>query len=165
MENWPGILKAYSQGPEILSDAIVEIPDEDLDKALDDENWSIREIVHHLVEGDDLFIPFIKQALGGLGGEFQMGWYFEKSQIEWGRCWGFGTRDIDTALALYKANRAHTSTILAGVEKPWEYKLTITWPDHEPIEYNIPAMMEIHIHHLEEHLGEIQEILRVHLES
>lgn len=162
MDNWQDIIEAYTQGPELLSHAIDELPKEIVDQALDDENWSIREIIHHIVEGDDLFIPFIKQALGGLGGEYQMGWYFEQSQIEWGNCWGFDRRNIDTALALFTVNRKHTCSILTGVEKPWEYKLNITWPDQSPIEYSIPDIMEIQIHHLGEHLGEIQDILQLH---
>jgi uncharacterized damage-inducible protein DinB len=161
MDNWQEILEAYARGPEILSQAIDEIPEEFLDQSLDENNWSIREIIHHIVEGDDIFVPFIKQALGGLGGHFQMGWYFEQSQIDWGKCWGFETRRIETALALYRANRAHTCEVLDGVEKPWEYKLSITWPDHEPLEYNIPEIMNIQIDHLEEHLNEIQDILQL----
>lgn len=160
MDNWQEILETYAQGPEILSRAMDEIPEELLDQSLDNENWSIREIIHHIVEGDDLFVPFIKQALGGLGGHFQMDWYFEQSQIEWGKCWSFNSREIETALTLYRANRAHTCTILAGVKKPWEYKLNITWPGQSPIEYNIPDIMKIQIHHLEEHLEEIKEILQ-----
>jgi len=159
MDNWQEILEAYAWGPELLSRTLEGIPEEFLELALDEENWSIREIIHHIVEGDDLFIPFIKQALGGLGGEYQMGWYFEKSQIEWGKYWGFDRRNIETALALFTANRDHTCTLLAGVDKPWNYKLIITWPDHEPIEYNIPDIMDIQIHHLDEHLREIQNIL------
>jgi len=162
MENWNEILEAYALGPEILSRILVDIPDESIDLALNKENWSIRGIIHHIVEGDDLFISFIKQALGGLGGEFHMAWYFEQSQVEWGKCWGFETREIETALDLFKANRAHTCSILADIEKPWEYKLTISWPDHEPIEYNIPDIMDIQIRHLEEHLDEIREIIKFH---
>jgi hypothetical protein len=162
MDNWQEILEAYARGPELLSRTLEDIPEEFLELALDEENWSIREIIHHIVEGDDLFIPFIKQALGGLGGEYQMGWYFEKSQIEWGNCWGFDRRSIETALVLFTANRKHTCSILAGVENPWDYKLTISWPDQSPTEYNIPDIMNIHIRHLDEHLSEIQDIVQLH---
>lgn len=162
MEDWNEILNAYAQGPELLIQAVTELPAELLDQSLGEENWSIREITHHLVEGDDIFVSFIKQALGGLGGDFQMGWYFEQSQVEWGKCWDFKTREIGPALALFKANREHTCTILAGNEKPWEFKLSISWPDYEPIEYNIPEIMEIQIRHLGEHLCEIQDILEYH---
>lgn len=162
MENWQEILEAYTRGPELLAQILEDIPEKFLGLALNEENWSIREIIHHIVEGDNLFIPFIKQALGGLGGEYQMGWYFEKSQIEWGNYWGFERRSIKTALDLFSANREHTCTILAGVDTPWEYKLSITWPDQSPTEYNIPDIMEIQIHHLNQHLGEIQDIVHLH---
>lgn len=159
MDNWQEILTAYAQGPELLVGAVQDIPDELLGLALDEENWSIRAIIHHIVEGDDLFVPFIKQALGGLGGAYRMNWYFQLTQIEWGKCWGYDEREIGPALALFKANREHTCGILSGVDKPWEFKLTIAWPGHDPIEYIIPEIMDIHIHHLDEHLGEIQVIL------
>ena len=166
MDNWHNILEAYARGPDLLSSAVEDLPEEHLELTLDEENWSIREIIHHIVEGDDLFIPFIKQALGGFGGEYQMGWYFEQSQIAWGNDWGFHRRSIETALALFEANRKHTYSILVAVENPRDYKLTITWPDHdEPIEYNIPDIMEIQIRHLDDHIGEIQDILQLHPES
>jgi len=159
MNNWQEILNDYTQGPELLASALKDIPDELLGQALDEENWSIRAIIHHIVEGDDLFVPFIKQALGGLGGVYRMNWYFQLSQIEWGKRWGFERREIGPALALFKANREHTCGILSGVDTPWEFKLTITWPGRDPIEYSIPEIMEIQIHHLDEHLAEIQAIL------
>ena len=162
MDNWKEILDAYAMGPEILCHAVQGIPIELIDRSLDDQNWTIREIIQHVVEGDDIFVPFIKQALGGLGGHFKMNWYFEQSQIEWGNCWGFNRRDVETALDLYRANRKHTCTFLEGIEKPWEYKLKISWPEQKPIEYTIPDIMNIQIHHLEEHLEEIQEILHFH---
>ncbi len=45
MDNWQEILKAYAQGPELLSRAVDEIPEEILDQAFGDENWSIRAII------------------------------------------------------------------------------------------------------------------------
>ena len=159
MDNWQEILNAYAQGPELLVGALEDIPDNLLGLALDEENRSIRAIIHHVVEGDDLFIPFIKQALGGLGGVFKMNWYFQQTQIEWEKCWGYNEREIGSALALFKANREHTCGILSGVDTPWEFKLTITWPGHDPIDYGIPEIMEIQVHHLDEHLAEIQAIL------
>jgi len=159
MDNWREILEAYAGGPDILSRAVAELPEEILDQVLNEENWSIRAIIHHIVEGDDLFVPFIKQALGGLGGVYRMNWYFQLTQIEWGKRWGYDKREIGSALALFKANREHTCGILSGVDAPWEYKLTITWPGQDPIEYSIPEIMEIQIHHLDEHLAEIQTIL------
>ena len=162
MDNWQEILNGYARGPELLSSALEDIPDDRLGLALDEENWSIRAIIHHIVEGDDLFVPFIKQALGGLGGVYRMNWYFQLSQIEWGKRWGFDKREIGSAQALFKAKREHTCGILSGVDTPWEFKLSITWPGNDPIEYSIPEIMEIQIHHLNEHLGEIQDILQFH---
>jgi len=162
MDNWQETLNGYARGPELLFSALEDIPDDRLGLALDEENWSIRAIIHHIVEGDDLFVPFIKQALGGLGGVYRMNWYFQLSQIEWGKRWGFDKREIGSALALFKAKREHTCGILSGVDTPWEFKLSITWPGNDPIEYSIPEIMEIQIHHLNEHLGEIQDILQFH---
>ncbi|MCD6426145.1 MAG: hypothetical protein J7L35_11665, partial [Anaerolineales bacterium] len=80
MDNWQETLNGYARGPELLFSALEDIPDDRLGLALDEENWSIRAIIHHIVEGDDLFVPFIKQALGGLGGVYRMNWYFQLSQ-------------------------------------------------------------------------------------
>ncbi len=164
MDNWQEILEAYAGGPDILSRVVGELPEEVLDQTLDDENWSIREIIHHIVEGDDLFVPFIKQALGGFGGEYKLDWYFEQSQIEWGKCWGFDRRNIKPALALFRANREHTTSILEGVKEPGKYTLNITWPDGSSFDYGIDGIVEIQVGHLQEHLGEIQDILQLNRE-
>lgn len=42
--------------------------------------WTIRQIVHHIVDGDDLWKACIKAALGNERGEFSLGWYWSLPQ-------------------------------------------------------------------------------------
>ena len=157
--DWADLLVTYQNGPVQLREAVEGLSQKELGLSIDDDNWTIREITHHIVEGDDLFIPFIKQALGGLGGKYHLDWYFEQSQIEWGKCWGFDRRNIKPALALFRANREHTTSILEGVKEPGKYKLNITWPDGTNIDYGIDGIIQIQVNHLKEHLEDIQNIL------
>ncbi|TFG49288.1 MAG: DinB family protein [Anaerolineales bacterium] len=156
---WNDLVEDYLKGPEVLSLAVEALPDDKLNLTLDKNKWTIREIVHHIVEGDDLFVPFIKQALGGIGGQYQINWYWDLSQIEWGKRWGFGVRDIRPALALFKANREHTVSILGLIEDPNEYTLDISWPDGPSEEISIYDVVGIQVQHLPEHLEEIRKIL------
>ena len=159
--SWKELLQEFIKGPELLSLVVESLSDDQLDLSLDEKNWTIREIVHHIVEGDNLFIPFIKQALGGAGGQYQLNWYWDLSQIEWGKRWGFGVRDIRPALSLFKANREHTVSILGLIEDPHEYTLGISWPSGPTEEISIYGVVRIQVHHLPEHLEEINKILGV----
>jgi len=44
--------------------------------------WTIRQIVHHVAGGDDLWKAAIKAAIGNSRGLFSYCWYWDKPQDE-----------------------------------------------------------------------------------
>ena len=44
----------YADGPNQLETAIVGLSEEELDIAESDGSWTIRQIVHHVADGDDI---------------------------------------------------------------------------------------------------------------
>lgn len=97
------ILAGFAQGPDRLEAAIDGLSNESLDLALSSQSWSIRQIVHHLADGIDLWKGFIKQAIGCPGTSFSLSWYWETPQDDWARMWTYAGRPVGSSLALYRA--------------------------------------------------------------
>ena len=70
------ILTRYKEGPSLLERTLADLQDADLDKPPSQGGWTIRQIVHHIVDGDDIWKTCIKMALGNEQAEFFLGWYW-----------------------------------------------------------------------------------------
>jgi len=68
------ILASFAGGPDRLEAAIAGLSAADLDLALSSDRWSIRQIVHHIADGDDLWKEFVKRAIGNPEGEIKLAW-------------------------------------------------------------------------------------------
>jgi hypothetical protein len=162
MEDWPDQLQRYLQGPDRLIWVVRDIPEAQLDWSLDKNSWSIRHIVHHLADGDDIWSGFIKQALGGQDGEFSLSWYWSMPQDSWVEKWGYASRDIQPSLELYRANREHIGTLLQSAAQPWGFSLNITWVDGTIKKVTVADVIKSQADHLEGHLEDIRQILDTH---
>ncbi len=111
-ENQKETLELFKQGITILENALTGLSDIDLDYVPINGGWSIRQIVHHISDGDDLWKACIKIALGNEQGEFSLKWYLALPQTEWAKKWSYETRSIATSLELLKANRNHILQLL-----------------------------------------------------
>jgi hypothetical protein len=106
------ILSQYADGPSLLDSALAGLRETDLDLALSDDSWSIRQIVHHIADGDDLWKTCIKIALGNSEALFSLQWYTVRTQMEWSESWAYPRRGIESSLTLYRANRIHMVDLL-----------------------------------------------------
>ncbi len=118
-ENQEKILELFKQGPNILENALAGLTDIELDYIPRNGGWSIRQIIHHLVDGDDLWKTCIKIALGGEQAEFTLRWYIALPQIEWAKRWSYEKRSIDVSLALFRAIRDHILQLLEYAPDGW----------------------------------------------
>ena len=158
-------LAAYAQGPARLQDALAGLPEGGLDLALSSDSWSIREIVHHVADGDDIWTAFIKRALGDLGGEFSLGWYWAAPQQEWAGRWAYRERRIEPSLDLLRAGRLHTVELLEHVPEWWAKSLRIRWSDGEEEDISVGWVVEMQVQHVEGHIEDICRIREAHGES
>ena len=58
------IITRFREGPNLLDRTLAGVSEADLDTPPSQGGWTIRQIVHHLADGDDLWKTFIKAALG-----------------------------------------------------------------------------------------------------
>jgi hypothetical protein len=156
------IIANYADGPKRLEAAIAGLSATDLDFALSSNSWTIRQIVHHLADGDDLWKAFVKQAIGNPGSEFVLEWYWQMPQDEWVKRWAYGKRAIEPSLALYRASRFHIVQLLEHTPEVWDKSLRIRGPHGDEQGVSVRWVVEMQTRHIEDHLNEIREIRKAH---
>jgi len=152
------VLARYMEGPAVLERALDGITDAELDAPPSQGGWTIRQTVHHLVDGDDLWKTCIKMALGNEQAEFTLGWYWVHPQEVWAGIWAYETRPLDASLALLRANRNHVRQLLAAVPDGWRRAVGFRKHSGEVESMPVGAVVEINADHLEHHLKQIQAI-------
>lgn len=156
------ILTQYADGPALLDSALAGLTETDIDLALSLDSWSIRQIVHHLVDGDDIWKTCIKTALGNSDALFSLLWYTAKPQMEWSESWAYARRDLDSSLALFRANRRHIVDLLEHIPDACEKSVRLHRLEKPEIRITVFDVLELHVQHLADHIRDIQAILQAH---
>jgi hypothetical protein len=157
-ENQEAILERYADGPALLETAIAGLDESDLDLAQSDDSWSMRQIVHHVVDGDDIWQTAIKAALADGAGTFSLEWYWEKPQDEWVTIWHYAERNIEPSLELFRINRRNIVQLIRQIPDAWERRLFIHDPEGERMQLSLGTMVEMQADHVLGHIETIREI-------
>ena len=152
------IVETFKQGPGILKKALSGLSDSDLDYAPSNGGWSIREIVHHLADGDDIWKIGIKAALGNEQSEYSFPWYFTLTQTEWAKRWNYNKRSIETSLAFLKAARDQMMQLLETADDGWSKSIQFRKKDGGIELVPVGAMFEMQANHIVHHAKRISEI-------
>jgi len=157
------LLDEYGQLPERLEVVIAGLGESGLDLRKGDE-WSIREYICHLVEGEQLWQINLRMILGLNGAEFPMTWYLEHSQIEWSESWAYDERCLQVLLNQYRADTQYLVDILKNLpDAVWKHYGRVTWPGHvEESRYTVRDIVEMHLSHLDGHAEDIRAIRALH---
>ena len=152
------ILARFMRGPALLEHALTGIRDSELDAPPSQGGWTIRQIVHHVVDGDDLWKTCIKAALGNAPTEFSFDWYWTQPQDVWAQNWGYESRPLDVSLALLKASRDHVHQLLRHVPYGWHRTIGFRRSNGEVEPLPVGAAVEIQAEHVEHHVKRILAI-------
>lgn len=156
------ILDQYSDGPAQLEAVCANLSESNLDLARSPGNWTIRQIVHHIVDGDELWKICIKAALGNHEGSVSLQWYWDRPQAEWAEYWNYATRCIKPSLALFRANRQHIGELIRGIPDSLEKSIWLTRPDKQEGMITVRDVLKMQIKHVFEHIQEIHMIRQAH---
>ena len=156
------LLKKYLQLPDRLEAAIAGLSESDLD--LKGEGWSIRQYVHHTVEGELMWQLFLRAILGTNGIEFPIQWYFAISQEEWAQHWASDKRAIEPTLALFRASTRSLVELMHSVDpEAWKNFGGVTWPGAQDVtRLTIRDIVLMHIGHMDQHEADIRAIRELH---
>jgi len=159
-ENRAGTITQYREGPQLLEQAVVGLTDADLDARPSQGGWTIREIVHHIVDGDDIWKMGIKMAMGNEEGEFSLGWYGALPQETWAERWAYAKRSVDISLSLFKAERAHVVQLLESVPEVWDRSVLVCTAKGEEERVPVGFVVQMQADHVHHHIERIRAILR-----
>ena len=153
-------LSRYREGPILLERAVMGLRDADLDDKPSGGGWSVRQIVHHIVDGDDIWKLCIKMAIGNEQAEFSLGWYWSQTQDTWADRWAYNQRSIGTSLSLLKANREHVLQLLANVPEAWNRVVVVRTRQGDIEQVPVGFVIQMQADHLLHHIERIRAILR-----
>lgn len=157
-QNKNEILELFKKGPSILENALAGLSDNELDYVPSNGGWSIRQIVHHLADGDDLWKIYIKIALGNEQAEFSLKWYLAFPQTEWAKHWSYEKRSIDESLALLKAIRGHIIQLLENAPDGWTKSAQFRDSNGKIEVVPVGFVIKIQADHIVHHVKRISEI-------
>ncbi len=153
-------LSQFREGPMLLDKTVSDLQDSELDLIPTEGGWSIRQIVHHIVDGDDIWKFGIKMAIGNEQAEFSLEWYSSQTQDTWADRWAYTQRSIGTSLSLLKAIREHVLQLLESVPDSWSRKVFVRTKQDEIEQVPIGLIIQMQTDHLLHHLERIRSILR-----
>lgn len=156
------ILTRYADGSAQLESAISGLKESELDLAQSSDSWSIRQIVHHVADGDDIWKIAIEAALGNSSGTYSLLWYWDKPQDEWVESWDYAGRGIESSLGLFRANRRRMVQLLQQIPDAWERHIFIQQPDGERRQTAVRYIVEMQANHVQGHIEDIRRIREVH---
>ncbi len=148
----------YREGPVLLERTVAGLKDTDLDTVHREGGWTVRQIVHHIVDGDDLWKLGIKMALGNEQAEFSLDWYRVLSQDEWTKRWAYSQRSIEESLALFKAIRNHVVQLLETVPDGWDRSVGFRKENDEIEKVPVGFIIGMQADHVEHHVKQIETI-------
>jgi len=157
------LIANYGNCPSQLEAAVIGLSELNLDIGKNAESWTIRETIHHIADGDDMWKLFIKRAIGNPNGEYTFDWYWQVPQDEWAKRWNYQERSIEPSLALFRANRNHIVQLLRHTPGALEKSLRVRWPTKlGEQDVKVALVVEGQTQHVLAHIAEIGEIREVH---
>jgi uncharacterized damage-inducible protein DinB len=155
-----GTISRYREGPRLLEQAVLGLEDAVLDASPSRGGWTIRQIVHHVVDGDDIWKICIKMAMGNEEAEFALGWYWALPQETWADRWAYAKRSLDVSLSLLGANRAHTVQLLESTPEGWNRSVIMRTRKGEVERIPVGFVVQMQADHVFHHVERIRAILR-----
>jgi hypothetical protein len=153
------ILSKFQAAPSELEALLSEVPVSRLGAEAHAGGWTVAEVVHHVADGDALWKACILAGLGEAVPVFDLGWYWSLPQDKWSQCWHYASRAIGDSLAMFRANRSITATILARTPGWWGRQVTIKWRNGELEKQTVLDLVEAQANHAMEHMEEIRKAL------
>ena len=155
------ITALYASLPERLATAVSELSDDQLDLTGGPDEWSIRQIVHHLADGQAVWSLCMRLAIGAPGAAIQFDWY--PGNEVWAERMRFAERSIGPSLASLQALHQETVESLVLIPEAWERQVIIGVPGSgDERAFSVAQIVDFTAEHFVEHLDEIEGIRGIH---
>ncbi len=160
MKKYENLMETYETGPGQLDAALEGLSESQLDLSRAEGKWTIREIVHHIGDSEDLFETVIKAALGNTGCTFDIKWYIRDNKCAVPL--DYANRPIHEAVELFKAVRRYIAGMVKHLPNALERNVILNFDSVREKTLTVEWMLNWQIQHLEIHLEQIRETREVH---
>ena len=151
-------IERYRDGIRNFNNVTNMLTGEDLNRSRGEGKWSIREIIHHIADAENLWMNCVKAALGNSGSDYDMSWY--PIDNKWAEPLGYNTRSREYAIDLFKVSRKQVVELLEFNPDAWENFVIIKRSDiPEGKRYSIKDIVTFQTLHLNRHLDQTKESL------
>lgn len=155
------LLTAIEGSIERLENDLSGLTYDQLDLSADREaypgTWTIREIIHHLVDDGDVWCMQIKRAIAtpGVTARFEG---YPGNEVWAGRL-DFEDRDVGPALRLIVAHCAYLIELLTRFGDSWDNTIVIVdVASGSERKMSVLQIVQMLVEHMEEHMAQIEEI-------
>jgi catechol 2,3-dioxygenase-like lactoylglutathione lyase family enzyme len=150
------IIELYAQGPQRLQKALAGISEQYLELSKAPGEWTIRQLVHHIADGDDLWMSAVKAALVSSGTQYRHDWYTPDNASA--DILDYAGRAIKPALLLFRANHEHILQLVRHLPGALERYVMFEWPGQEARQFTVQGILYSQAMHVAIHCNEITEI-------
>lgn len=151
MHDTSTLLDRYASGVADLDDALAEITEAELDWPQPGEEWTARQVVHHLADSESMAYIRLRRLIAE--DDPVIHGYDEP---EWARRLHYD-RPIESSVAVVRAVRAASLQLLAALT-PAEWARTGT--HSESGSYSVERWLEVYADHTHEHADQIRRARR-----
>jgi hypothetical protein len=150
------ILTRYAEGVNRLDELLSGLSESGLDLSRDQGKWTIRQIVHHIVDAKDLWETFIKAALGNPGYTVDMNWYILDNKCA--PLLDYARRPIKDGVELFRAIRRHIVELVKCLPDAWGRFAAVSWSGIvDGKTFKVGDVIGFQCSHLEHHIKQIRE--------
>ena len=154
------MITAYAGLSDDIAAALDGLTEADLDLERAPNEWSIRQIIHHLALSTSLSLMSIETVLVNPGSVFVRP---PHDQEKWVEVLDYKHRPIGTSLALISAVQAHITQLLRSVPNSWDHSIVRKFTtEDEGHTATLSDMITIQIEHTTAHLDEIRQTRKIH---
>ena len=155
------LLKILELLPDEVEEAIRGLDESAIDRSRAEGSWTIREIVHHIVDSASMATNAIRVAIATPGSRYDQSWYDMTNR--WAETLHYRLRSIAPSLHLFRANCEYLIEMLQRADAPWE-KEVVVCTERNPegksvgVRYMVRGMAW-HVRHHCEQIGETRAVV------
>ncbi len=155
------VLTRYLEAPIALSSAVGGLTGPHFDLARTEGKWTIRQIVHHIVDADHISTILLKAALGREHCVIDYSWYDVSNA--WAETLYYAHRSVEPAVALFRANHTCFGELLERVQNAFERVFTLKHPAFANLPpLGVGQVVHLQTEHAFAHLEQIRQTRERH---
>jgi len=151
-------LHKFKDGIKHFNEIVNDLSDEDLNRKRGEDKWTVREIIHHIADAEDIWKNAIKAAVGNPGCTLDMNWY--PIDNKWAPAMGYSIRGIENSIELFRVSRNQIIELIEYKPDAWNNFVVARWenfPDGK--KFTIGEIVSFQILHLKRHINQIKDSL------